>query len=440
VHRGRGSLIQIKSSGGGPGTARRNGAGHEGRLTTEKLRLEAEPGAIFPWETWCCEGGSNPRPLPYQARELRFAPVRGGLTRSPNSFTRNASAAETPLDVLDSRNLASMDHDWGFTAVPVPGRTIPYRRGKLVGGCSAMNSCAVLWGRREDFDEWVALGNPEWTWDQVEPYFRDLETDQDYPDPPHGISGPLPITRFKEEELIPIQRAFRDGCRVVGLADLADFNNSDEGGVGPWPMNRIETTRISAATAFLAEARSRPNLTVRQNTLVSRVVLDGKRAVAVELSDGELLEAERIVLSAGAFGSTAILLRSGVGPAREVAALGITSRIDLPGVGARLWDHASVPIRLVPKPGQCVPGRDPRFQMAARFTLPKSNVFNDAMLVLVTHMDLRPFPALMDEIGRARGRAPQCRDNAASWPWPSFPSKLRSKRPTQHRPRVHLRS
>ena len=81
--------------------------------------------------------------------------------------------SETPPDVLDSRNLASMDHDWGFTAVPVPGRTIPYRRGKLVGGCSAMNSCAALWGRREDFDEWVALGNPEWGWERVEPYFRD---------------------------------------------------------------------------------------------------------------------------------------------------------------------------------------------------------------------------------------------------------------------------
>ena len=199
----------------------------------------------------------------------------------------------------------------------------------------------------------------------VEPYFRDLETDQDYPDPPHGSSGPVPITRFKDKELIPIQRAFRDGCRTVGLADLADFNNSDNEGVGPWPMNRIETTRISAATAFLDEARSRPNLTIRQNTLVNRVVLDGKRAVAVELSDGEVLEAEGIVLSAGAFGSPAILLRSGIGPAREVAALGITSRIDLPGVGARLWDHASVPIRLVPKPGQCVPGHDPRFQLAA---------------------------------------------------------------------------
>src|SRR4051794_16559275 len=310
-----------------------------------------------------------------------------------------ASPAETPPDVLDSRNLASMDHDWGFTAVPVPGRTIPYRRGKLVGGCSAMNSCAALWGRRQDFDEWMALGNPEWGWDRVEPYFRDLETDQDYPDPPHGISGPLPITRFKEEELIPIQRAFRDGCRIVGLADLADFNNSDEGGVGPWPMNRVESTRISAATAFLAEARSQPTLTIRQNTLVNRVVLNGARVIGVELSDGELLEGRRIVLSAGAFGSPAILLRSGIGPANDLAGLGITPRLDLPGVGARLWDHPSVPIRLVPKPGQCVPGRDPRFQMAARFTLPKSNVSNDAMLVLVTHMDLRPFPALMDEIG-----------------------------------------
>ena len=334
------------------------------------------------------------------------APLAARLSEDPASRVLLLEAgrdyptfSETPPDVLELPQSGQHGPRLGVHSRPGAGRTIPYRRGKLVGGCSAMNSCAALWGRREDFDEWVALGNPEWGWDRVEPYFRDLETDQDYPDPPHGSSGPVPITRFKDEELITIQRAFRDGCRTVGMADLADFNNSENEGVGPWPMNRIETTRISAATAFLDEARSRPNLTIRQNTLVNRVVLDGKRAVAVELSDGELLEAEKIVLSAGAFGSPAILLRSGIGPAREVAALGITSRIDLPGVGARLWDHASVPIRLVPKPGQCVPGHDPRFQLAARFTLPGSTDRNDAMLVLVTHLDLRPFPALMDLIG-----------------------------------------
>jgi choline dehydrogenase len=334
------------------------------------------------------------------------APLAARLSEDPASRVLLLEAgrdyptvSETPPDVLDSRNLASMDHDWGFTAVPVPGRTIPYRRGKVVGGCSAMNSCAALWGRRQDFDEWMALGNPEWGWDKVEPYFRDLETDQDYPDPPHGISGPVPITRFKDEELIPIQRAFRDGCRTVGLADLADFNNSDNEGVGPWPMNRVKSTRISAATAFLEEARSRPTLTIRPNAVVNRVVLNGKRVVGVELIGGEFLEGKRIVLSAGAVGSPAILLRSAIGPAHDLAALGITPYLDLPGVGARLWDHPSVPIRLVPKTGHCVPGRDPRFQMAARFTLRGSSDTNEAMLVLVTHMDLRPFPALMNQIG-----------------------------------------
>ena len=262
-----------------------------------------------------------------------------------------------------------------------------------------MNSCAAMRGRREDFDEWAALGNPEWAWNYVEPYFRDIETDQDFPVRPHGTRGPLPISRYKDDELIPIQRAFRDACRCIGMAELPDFNIQEGCGVGPWPMNRIGTTRVSAATAFLSEARARPSLTIRPDALVSRVALKDRRALGVELDSGEIVTGRQVILCAGGLASPAILMRSGVGPAGEAARSGIQPQVDLPGVGARLWDHPSVPIRMVPRPGQCVIGQDPRFQMAACFSAPASRETRDTMLVLVTHFDLKPFPDLMNLVG-----------------------------------------
>jgi choline dehydrogenase len=312
------------------------------------------------------------------------------------------SAAQTPPDLLDSRSLGGLEHDWQYVASPVPGRTIPYRRGKVVGGCSAMNAAAAMWGRPADFVEWAGLGNPEWLWDRVLPYFQRLESECEAPGPLHGTIGPLPICRYAEAELIPIQRAFHEACRALGFAEVLDHNDPRHSGVGPWPMNRDGTTRISTSLGYLSAARRRPNLTIQSNSPVGRVLLDDGRAVGVELAGARAAEhvhGRRIVLSAGAIASPAILLRSGIGPAADLRALGIEVRCDLPGVGAQLWDHPAVPIRLVPKPGQCIPGRDPRFQVVARFTAPESTEADDMQVVLVSHLDLTPFPTLLAQAG-----------------------------------------
>jgi choline dehydrogenase len=312
------------------------------------------------------------------------------------------SAASTPSDLLDSRSLGGPEHDWHYLAEPVPGRTIPYRRGKVVGGCSAMNAAAAMWARPADFAEWAALGNPEWAWDNVLPYFQRLESDRDVPGPLHGTDGPLPICRYAEAELIPIQRAFHRACRSIGLADVFDHNDPRQSGVGPWPMNRDGTTRISTALAYLSAARGRSNITIQANSPAGRVLLENGRAVGVELAGeraGEQVRGRRIVLSAGAIASPAILLRSGIGPAADLQALGITVHCDLSGVGKELWDHPAVPVRLAPKPGQCLPGRDPRFQMMARVTAPGSSEADDMQVVLVSHLDLTPFPALLERAG-----------------------------------------
>jgi len=304
-----------------------------------------------------------------------------------------------PPDLLDSRNLAGVAHDWRYTAKPVEGRTMPYQRGKVVGGTSAINAAAAQWGRPADFDRWERLGNKEWRWQDVAPWFQRLESDRDGIGSHHGRDGPVTISRYSDQELIPIQRAFLAACLSSGFDKVDDHNMFEGSGVGPWPMNRSGDTRISTALSHLKAARSRANLTIQAASLVDRLVLKGRRVESVQLSNGMVEQGKQTILAAGAIGSPAILMRSGIGPKQELAALGIEARVVLPGVGARLWDHAAVPIRLVPRPGECVIGRDPRFQILARFTAPNSPEVDDMQLVLTTHLDLTSAPALRTEAG-----------------------------------------
>ena len=311
-----------------------------------------------------------------------------------------AAAADVPADILDSRNLAGLAHDWGYTASPAHSRVIPYRRGKVMGGTSAINAAAALRGREADFAEWERLGNPAWRWKKVEPYFQRLENDPEDEATLHGNNGPIPIARYATDELIPIQSAFYRACRSAGFRDCRDHNRPEYGGVGPWPMNRRDETRISTALSHLASARDRSNLTIRSDCLVDHLLFDGLRVVGVELV-GETVPkrvyGERVILCAGAIGSPAILLRSGIGPKQRVEMLGAQLLMDLPGVGARLWDHAAVPIRLVPKAGECEIGRDPRFQVTARLKASGSSIDDDLIFVLVSHLDLTAMPALQSE-------------------------------------------
>ncbi len=296
----------------------------------------------------------------------------------------------TPADLRDGWRMSLRAHDWGLTAEAVPGRVIPYPRGRVIGGSSAVNATIALRGVPADYDQWAALGNDQWGWAKVLPHFRRLEDDPQRNAGLHGRGGPIAIARWRPDELIPVQRAFFDVCRNLGFPEVADHNHPEAAGVGPFPQNRRGRLRLSTALGYLLPARHRPNLTIWPRCLVNRVLVTGGRAVGVDIAgDGGpgQVRGRRITLAAGAIGSPSILLRSGIGPRAALAGLGIEPVADLPGVGAGLADHPVTRLLLVPKPGSCDP-ESPLAQVVLRYTAPGSGEFNDMQQVMFSHDDV----------------------------------------------------
>jgi choline dehydrogenase len=230
----------------------------------------------------------------------------------------------------------------------------------LIGGCSATNGCFALRGTPADYDRWEALGNPGWSFAEVLPFFRRLESDLDFADQWHGSDGPIPIHRDPVEELNPIQRAFIDAAVQAGHTYVPDHNRPGAVGVGPTPRNVRDGVRMSTAITYLAAARRRPNLTVRSDTTIGQVEISRGVAVGVRSTTGELIEADRVVLAAGTYASPMILARSGIGSAAELLRLDIEVVADLPAVGEHLIDHPLVAIDLPTRPAT-----GPRFQAIA---------------------------------------------------------------------------
>lgn len=263
-----------------------------------------------------------------------------------------------PASLRDVYNPQLEGHDWGFQAnflEPVGDRPqVPYPRGRVLGGSSSVNGAYALRGTPQDFEEWVSLGNPEWAWERVLPFYKRLENDLDFGETEvHGGSGPIPITRKTREEWTADQVAFVQACQDLGypwVDDMVDPAN----GVGPAPRNQVgEQYRASTMVTYLREARSRPNLEIRGDALVARVVFAGTRAVGVEVVtvDGgrERIDADQIVLSGGSIGTPKILTLSGVGPQDALDRLGIEPVVVSPGVGRNLRDHIFAPVVAVPK-------------------------------------------------------------------------------------------
>ena len=246
----------------------------------------------------------------------------------------------------DLRNtwISLVDHDWGYSAKVWDDRDLPYPRGRAIGGSTSVNGTVAMRGSPADFEAWAALGNDEWTFDRVEPYYRRLEEVAGADPNRRGVSGPIWIQPARPEVWQPIGRAYVEALRAMGYPVVNDQNDPVSAGVGPIPHNVRDGVRISSAIGYLFPARGRPNLTIRSHALVDRVSIADGRAVGVTLvSSGGLEEitGERVTLAAGSIGTPAILLRSGIGPAEEVGALGIPTRLDAAGVGRNLIDHCA---------------------------------------------------------------------------------------------------
>jgi choline dehydrogenase len=277
-------------------------------------------------------------------------------------------------------------HNWSFQAQarPEQDEPMPVPRGKVVGGTSAINGQVILRGVPEDFDSWAEMGNDEWSFIDVLPYLRKLETDTDIRDDFHGNDGPIPVRRFARGEWLPFQQAFYQASRDAGYQDDPDMNHPESGGVGPIPMNNPNGVRMSTGLTYINPNRHRLNLTVRGNVVVHRILFEGNRAVGVEAeSGGEIfrVESDQIVLSGGAIASPQILMLSGVGPAAHLQELGIELVKDLPGVGQNFRDHPMAPVRLQVHDDFPQDAEAPRVQAALRYTAGGSRLRNDMQIL-----------------------------------------------------------
>ena len=308
-----------------------------------------------------------------------------------------SSVGAMPRDLLKPW-VSWRDHDWGFSADARAGREMRLHRGKVVGGSSAVNGTIALRGVPEDFEAWTAAGAEGWGFEEVLPFYRRLESDPEGGDF-HGSSGPVPIERPGKGEWQPLQRAFHDACVAAGFAEVRDHNLPDATGVGAWPRNRADGNRISTNIAYLLGIRDRPNLTVRAETLVDRVIVEDGAARGVVLADGEEVRAERVVLAAGAAVTPAILLRSGIGPTEKLSPFGIEPVHVLPGVGENLIDHFGTGVQAFPVEGVA---HDPSVvtEVGVRYTAPGSDQFNDMQLAISTIWDADQVRGLTDAPGR----------------------------------------
>lgn len=262
----------------------------------------------------------------------RIMLLEAGSAYSPNLY---------PPDLANADITGGPDgHDWGYVgATGIGDRSIRALRGKALGGSSAVNAAVAIRARAADFAKWSALGIQGWSFDDVLASYKAIENTPDGDDHYRGRSGPLPIRTRRPDELTPSLNAFIDAAVNQGFARVADFNGAEQAGVGPYPLNVISGRRINTGIAFLDDGvRARQNLAIKGGVEVDRVLFEGARAVGVVDASGNDYRADLVILSAGAYGSPAILIRSGIGPAEHLRELGIAVVADLP-VGDRLQDH-----------------------------------------------------------------------------------------------------
>lgn len=238
---------------------------------------------------------------------------------------------------------------WGYQTVPangIDGRTMIYPQARVLGGGSSINAQVFTRGCPEDYDGWVSEeGCTGWSFGEVLPYFRRSEGNDTLAGAYHGTEGPLGVSSGSPH---PLTRVFVRAAQQAGIPFTADFNGASQAGTGFYQTTTRGGKRSSTAVGYLKPVLDRPNLALRTDLSVSRILVESGRAVGVEVFENgratELRADREVIVAAGAIGSPKLLMLSGIGPAEHLRAYGIPVVHDLPGVGENLQDHMDVDV------------------------------------------------------------------------------------------------
>lgn len=254
------------------------------------------------------------------------------------------------MPAASRNNFSGGPRNWCFETEPEPsmnGRRLFQPRGKVLGGSSSLNGMVYVRGHVNDYDGWDENGAKGWAYKDVLPYFKQIERYVPGSNAYRGGDGPIVVERLGDNH--PIEQAFLDAAAQAGYSLVDDYNGGEQEGVTAFDANIDRGYRSATAAACIRPARDRKNVTIKTNARVTRVLIEGGKAVGVEyLDNGQLskgLAEAEVILSAGAFQSPQLLMLSGIGPADELRPHGIEVILDLPGVGQNLQDHLEVHIK-----------------------------------------------------------------------------------------------
>ncbi len=240
-------------------------------------------------------------------------------------------------------------YDWGFSTEPEPhigGRSLVTPRGKVVGGSSSINGMVYVRGHARDYDHWSESGARGWSYADVLPYFKRMENSHGGQEGWRGTNGPLHVQRGRRDN--PLFKAFVDAGQQAGFEVTDDYNGEKQEGFGPMEQTIHNGRRWSAANAYLKPALKRPNVKLVKG-LARKIVMEGKRAVGVEIEAGRTFSTIRarreVIVAASSINSPKLLMLSGIGPAAQLKEHGIEVVADRPGVGQNLQDHLEVYIQ-----------------------------------------------------------------------------------------------
>jgi 5-(hydroxymethyl)furfural/furfural oxidase len=259
---------------------------------------------------------------------------------------------EEPADIRDTYPLSSYNSSYYWPEIKAywrdrsTGPAVKFPQARVMGGGSSVAGMVAFRGTEQDYEEWEAAGAAGWSWNDVLPYFCRLETDQDFDGPAHGKSGPIPIRRIGRGEWPPLTVAAERFASDESMPVVGDMNADFREGFGSTPISSSASGRITTAAGYLtADVRRRPNLTVQPRTLVRSLRFDGARVNGIVAeADRRTVEvaAREVIVSTGTIQSPVLLMRSGIGDAAALSALGIPVVANRRGVGRNLQNHAAL--------------------------------------------------------------------------------------------------